>query len=316
MRINIELPSYSAAASTSSQRNLVNAPPTLAKLTPSGELVLIELQGSLEIDDAHPEGGQILGKLEFHKDREDRPTLLISHHRLEGKVVALTKPFAVLQKRKKNSGPTKGALDEKTRKRSAVREESREERVNGNEDDLITAREHLNSSPTRFGLQQNEMGEYGDENEDVEYIDEEDGSASPSVARKRAKIPDAGNGYPHKLAKSSERKIVTSSSSPAPKVPLRGSELDFSSPIARSRTAPSFLPRRAEEDEEGERQAINEVDNDEDAELDWLHKRDTTTTFDVVCLIRKKILFTKRPEPVVRLDGEGGEKARIALGLA
>jgi hypothetical protein len=70
MRINIEVPlpySNGHKANTAS-----SAPPALIKLAPSGELVLIELQGSLEIDDAHPEGGQALGKLEFHPGREVR----------------------------------------------------------------------------------------------------------------------------------------------------------------------------------------------------------------------------------------------------
>lgn len=70
MRINIEVPLPSKVASTSQIASV--APPSLVRLAPSGELVLIELQGSLEIDDAHPEGGQALAKLEFHKGREVR----------------------------------------------------------------------------------------------------------------------------------------------------------------------------------------------------------------------------------------------------
>jgi hypothetical protein len=68
MRINIEVPLPSGSRSNTAS----SAPPTIVKLSPSGELVLIELQGSLEIDDAHPEGGQALGKLEFHKSLEVR----------------------------------------------------------------------------------------------------------------------------------------------------------------------------------------------------------------------------------------------------
>lgn len=70
MRINIEVPLPQQGGQKDDRAS--TAPPALVKLAPSGELVLIELQGSLEIDDAHPEGGQALGKLEFHPGREVR----------------------------------------------------------------------------------------------------------------------------------------------------------------------------------------------------------------------------------------------------
>ncbi|KAN0065719.1 hypothetical protein ACQY0O_000849 [Thecaphora frezii] len=74
-------------------------PPPLVELATTGELILVELQGSLEFPHpSNPAGGQVLGKFVFEDGREDRPTLLISHHRLEGKFVNLTNPLAVLKK--------------------------------------------------------------------------------------------------------------------------------------------------------------------------------------------------------------------------
>lgn len=70
MRINIEVPLPCKVALSSHLATA--APPSLVRLAPSGELVLIELQGSLEIDDPHPQGGQALARLEFHKGREVR----------------------------------------------------------------------------------------------------------------------------------------------------------------------------------------------------------------------------------------------------
>lgn len=68
MRININVPEH--AISSSSKISLDSMPSQIVELTSTGELVLVELQGSLEIDDPDPNGGQILGKLEFHPDRE------------------------------------------------------------------------------------------------------------------------------------------------------------------------------------------------------------------------------------------------------
>lgn len=47
-----------------------NLPPPLARLSPSGELVLVELQGSLEMDGLDEAGGQTIGVLRFPQGRE------------------------------------------------------------------------------------------------------------------------------------------------------------------------------------------------------------------------------------------------------
>jgi len=67
-------------------------PPQLVKLA-SNELVLIELQGALEVEGNKK--GQLIGTLNL--DNPDRPTLQIGYSLLEGKIVSLSKPLAVLR---------------------------------------------------------------------------------------------------------------------------------------------------------------------------------------------------------------------------
>jgi len=70
-------------------------PPALASLG-SSELFLLELQGELEVSgDKH---GQLVGRLSIAEDGKGKPTLRIGHHLLEGKIVSLAKPLAVLQR--------------------------------------------------------------------------------------------------------------------------------------------------------------------------------------------------------------------------
>lgn len=59
-----------------------------------GQLMMLELQGNIETSATTFEGLE-LGRLEF----QDRPYLYIANHRIEGKVVNLDKPLAVLRTR-------------------------------------------------------------------------------------------------------------------------------------------------------------------------------------------------------------------------
>ncbi|KAG9039915.1 hypothetical protein FRB95_004387 [Tulasnella sp. JGI-2019a] len=68
-------------------------PSSLATLG-TGEVVLVELQGFLEVDGER--AGELIGTLGL--DIPDRPTLTIGHHLLEGKLANLPKPLAVLSR--------------------------------------------------------------------------------------------------------------------------------------------------------------------------------------------------------------------------
>lgn len=64
----------------------------------SSEFFLLELQGELEVSgDKH---GQLVGRLTIDdtNDGKGKPTLRIGHHLLEGKIVNLPKPLAILRR--------------------------------------------------------------------------------------------------------------------------------------------------------------------------------------------------------------------------
>jgi len=48
-----------------------HVPPPLVRLSPSGELVLVEMQGTLEMDGGDPHGGVTIGTLALPPGRED-----------------------------------------------------------------------------------------------------------------------------------------------------------------------------------------------------------------------------------------------------
>ncbi|KAE9405184.1 hypothetical protein BT96DRAFT_916365 [Gymnopus androsaceus JB14] len=78
-------------------------PPSLAKIS-HDEVVLIELQGALEIESSHPNerDGKLIGTLTIDQDLK-RPTLRIGHHLIEGKLANLPKPLAVLHRSQKQT---------------------------------------------------------------------------------------------------------------------------------------------------------------------------------------------------------------------
>nr|GAT49990.1 predicted protein [Mycena chlorophos] len=73
-------------------------PPALARISHS-EVVLVELQGALEVDFVKPSerDGKLVGRLGLD-DSGKMATLGIGHHLLEGRVTQLVKPLAVLQR--------------------------------------------------------------------------------------------------------------------------------------------------------------------------------------------------------------------------
>ena len=179
-----------------------HVPPPLVRLSPSGELVLVEMQGTLEMEGGDPRGGETIGTLTFPPGREEKPILQISHHGLEGTIVKLRKPLAVLQKR-------------------------------------TAPRSRQPASPPTSP------------------------TASPTLSRRRARetlvMPP----------RSSAAAPASSSPMPARPTSLFDGYADFSSPHA---GASDGMPLP------------------------------TTTSYAIVTLIRHKLLFSQRPEPIVALD--------------
>ncbi|TFK83324.1 hypothetical protein K466DRAFT_266811 [Polyporus arcularius HHB13444] len=99
--INVNLP----GPSSPKRRPL---PPQIVQFG-TEELVLIELQGALEVDGN--KDGQLVGNLRVDPNTK-KPTMMIGHHLLEGKLVNLAKPLAVLHKHGSPPGADDGAAME------------------------------------------------------------------------------------------------------------------------------------------------------------------------------------------------------------
>jgi len=81
---------------TSSSPSNPKLPSGLAKIS-HNEIVLVELQGSLEVECNQPSerDGKLVGQLKIDGST-GKPSLLIGHHLLEGTIASLPKPFAVI----------------------------------------------------------------------------------------------------------------------------------------------------------------------------------------------------------------------------
>ncbi|CAO1629386.1 unnamed protein product [Jaminaea pallidilutea] len=381
MRIHLNLaPPHRAghdkgAGSSSSSSS---APAPLLALSPEGELVLIELQGSLEMENisaANGDGGegQTIGELIWGSRAEDRPTLLLSHHRLEGKLVNLAKPLAVLEKRQRvgdgqaENDEGDGDANEEGEEGATATNGSRQETLgepdweetqgrvlasgkmassskvrgaNGSGRQLAGPDEDVRSSPAgpadsmdtrkRGGL--DVVADSEDEEED------EDPTASPSALRKRkaGQQRERDNGdlkAPSKRPREDAAQVAVkerfrssppvASSSPMPAPPLPGSAADYSSPPATPLAARSQARREGKGLSGGQGGSEDEVDQTTPTGKSALQPRgediietpttmlgkrskETSTYYDVVCVVRKKILFNKRPEPVVHAAGSRG----------
>ncbi|PWN20608.1 hypothetical protein BCV69DRAFT_282821 [Microstroma glucosiphilum] len=363
--------SSSSSASSVATSSRSSAPKPLLALCPNGELVLIELQGSLEMEGLDSDlssasasaegsasgGGQVVGEFSWGEGKEDKPTLLLSHHRLEGKLITLGRPLAVLEKRR--------------RKVVRAGQDKEEEEAEGRAT-LLPSSPDLKMTTVAA---ENPLLEDSDDDEEGADAQGRGRSISPTVQRMKrdhALDPDhnQGSSSSTSLGPLSKKPKIdsfnsastqtpsrptskappppTSSPSSTPQAPMRGSALDFSSPqppsspplpASRARAArvgmgmSSPLQERVgpNDQEEGEREgeadgrtpttksksktAIQATGEEtptqrgkQSAIPGGARKRQTSTYYDVVCIVRKKVLFSKRPEPVVHGLGAAAKK--------
>lgn len=377
MRIHLNLaPPHRAGHDKGAGSSSSSAPAPLLALSPEGELVLIELQGSLEMENVNAasggEGeGQTIGELIWGSRAEDKPTLLLSHHRLEGKLVNLAKPLAVLEKRQRvgdgqaendeddrganeegEEGMTNGSRQEtlgepdweETQGRvlasGKMASSSKVRGANGSVRQRARSDEDVPSSPAGPADSMDTRKRGGlDVFADSEDEEEEgDPTASPSILRKRkagqqrerdnVDLKASGKRPREDAAQVAVKEHFRSSppvasSSPMPAAPLPGSAADYSSPPATPLAARSQARRGGKDLSEGPGESENEADQTTPTGKSALKQRgediietpttmlgkrskETSTYYDVVCVVRKKILFNKRPEPVVHAAGSRG----------
>ena len=311
MRIHLHL--SEGSISNESQKYGEHVPTTLARLSPNGELILIELQGALEMagmDEANA-GAHVIGALTFEQGisvswtrtiqttrsdsrrrAQEHPVLTISHHRLEGKVVTLQKPLAVLEKKSReiSADRTDDTIMQETMQ-DAITEAVR----GGAKTSKVDVRSR---DPTRTDADEDEI--------DEDEMDAAEGG--PERPAKRVRI-DEGSSGPQAPAM-----IVEKSSSPIRKPPARDA-FDFSSSPGRPREAEwssmvaSSSPPRSSPIPAPSDQATGAADEEKSATEAGGERRrktriqtgPTNTYYEVVTIIRKKIIFSKRPEPLVKL---------------
>ncbi|KAK0564968.1 hypothetical protein OC861_004012 [Tilletia horrida] len=301
MRIDVRLPLPAASGSSAGANSEITCP-QIAKLAGTGELILVELQGSLELEGLDPSTSQMIGTLTFEGPQADKPVLLVSHHRLYGKFVDLHQPLAVLQK---FSREPPASIDRSP-----------------------SAKRRWLEQPWTSDL------ESGDDDDDEEEEGKGDGDHrldGLTSRRKRAKRAEGVDGVP-------------ASSSPAPpdSSPCRTQNKDGKGNA--SADSPSKSKAAANPEALGAMHAADNDDwnDDEDDDDDGddeggdedgpdaaddstatarplkrrRHARQPRVWYDVVCLIKRKILFAKRPEPVVNLASEEGVAQRIGSQVA
>ncbi|KAE8250862.1 hypothetical protein A4X13_0g4315 [Tilletia indica] len=266
MRIDIRLPSAGPSASSSngsssSSKDAITSPP-IAKLSPSGELVLIELQGALELEGLDAANPQTIGMLTFEGPKQDKPVLLISHHRLYGKFVDLHQPLAILQKHQREPPAS------------------------------------LDSSPSakRRWLEQPWTSDVESDGEGEGTLGEEE----EGERKKRVKRNDGED----------ERESGPPSSSPCRPSSVQKKKIDRKATEGGEEDKDDDLVAEWDDDEDDG----DENDGGEDSKKDGENAggkrkrsqggRKPRVWYDVVSVIRRKILFSQRPEPVVNLGPE------------
>ncbi|KAK8854624.1 hypothetical protein IAR55_003363 [Kwoniella newhampshirensis] len=225
-----------------------------------GDLVIVELQGSLTYEGDKSNG--VLGVIGL--DRPERPTLhLGEHHLLHGKFVNLQKPYAVIRRVVGNPSSSKALALEG----HASEEESGTSNGSSEEDDDEEDKPLFEPNP------------------DLDLF------PSTPVNTKIRSLQD--------------------SSSPISRNPA-STPKDYSSDLEQGSSPPqSSLPYTEAEDEEDEEESrkrkrlkldkekMKKVKAKAEAKLRYKGEKERTRHYEVVGVVRKKVVFALRPEPLV-----------------
>ncbi|KAJ9103247.1 hypothetical protein QFC21_002670 [Naganishia friedmannii] len=244
---------------TASVRQPPSSAPPLVQLGAKGELLLLELQGELGYE-GDPRG-RVVGILDF--ERMDKPTLhLGKHHLLHGKIVTLPRPVAVI--RRQTTAQT-------------AEEESEGELVDeaaGEEEEATDAkRQKVDQTST-----------IAEAVEDVKQLvtPSRPTSAIPSYLQTPTRGPS------HNTAGA----IAADPFDSSPINPVNRKPRDYSSDLS----SPFPTPRPAVASKQNKRK---ERDFKDKAGYGVGAKSERTRSYEVVSIVRKKVVFALRPEPIV-----------------
>ncbi|WWD19236.1 hypothetical protein CI109_103694 [Kwoniella shandongensis] len=273
MRIHLPLhPHHFAQPSASSSSG---PPPPLVQL--GGDLVIVELQGTLTFEGDKSNG--VLGVIGL--DRPDKPTLhLGEHHLLHGKFVNLQKPYAVI--RRVVGTPSSVSVIENGKavalEGDASEEESDDEGSDSEEEDEEEDQPLFAANPDMF-------------------------PSTPSPTNKK-RAPQSSS--PMSWAPASTPKDYSSELDPSS--PARSEMDDFGFP---KRSQPVDEDDEENEDEEERRRKKRKLGKEkEKAEKEKAARakakrvknkddKERTRHYEVVGVVRKKVVFALRPEPLV-----------------
>lgn len=338
MRIHIHIP-VRAAGQTRATVAGTSVPEQLAQLSPAGEPVLVEIQGSLDVDlqgqelayDDDAPGqrapAHILGSLSWeagfsvrvfpppecvllalltttkkkHKktkkkkqtnthSAQEHPVLTISRHKLQGRVVSLQKPLAVLQKKRRSAGRAPLDVPPSAAKRPRTSSPPLPGQPLGSDEHAL----RTDASQAGTGV--------GSLDPEQPAAEEEDDETREMLASSPPQSPTPASARPHKARPGS---CSPKHRTPAPPPSGGRSEnpysdaMDFSSsPV---RMPATTKPAHGATDQPTPAPDFSDRERDRDPSDSSTEESlsATPTYYDVVAVIRKKIVFSKRPEPIV-----------------
>ncbi|KAL7422367.1 hypothetical protein Q5752_003013 [Cryptotrichosporon argae] len=262
MRIHLPLDPALLAPSNEAGPSHPALPPPLVQL--GGDIVLVELQGQLECEG--DQAGGVVGILGF--DRPDKPTLhLGAHHLLHGKIVTLPKPYAVIRR----AAVVGGASAARAIEGDADAEESDAEREGA---EAVTTPKRARAGGAGRGRPGQQRGEEEDEDEAPLFEPNEDifgTPARPAHVDSSSPFPSSARDYSSELDPTSPYRLNS------------GGDDDDDDGAAREVEAQRRLEERKRERREKRKREGGE----------------RTRHYEVVAVVRKKVVFALRPEPIV-----------------